>query len=533
MNKAIAVVAVSCGAGLAVAETPREAGPELQAPAPASSTIDGAARRALCPAANASHLGVSRNELRRRAAAAAMSDDPLCALRGDALADWLDREGLGACAAAARLTEVVERTADADLAALASSQLWRCGRPREAHALALAALKLDDTSLVAWHTLAFVLQARWREPQARAAYLKALALDPSDPTALIGVADTSVDRAERRDALARYLAIAAMRGEPYQRIRGAREALDFLRVLADTPVWIVEREELPGAIPYTVYSERAGRRQGLIATCGLGNEQNVPVLLDSGASGLHLSPTIEKKIGFRELVDATLIGGGGDREHAVRRGLVPRVDFGPIVFRDGLGTMAASSLHPIGIYRAIAGVDLLGGLQIAVARGENRAQLSAAVAVSDDPDPRAAEPWPNDRSSLPILRVEGQLLVPVTLSSPRGWFEGWMVFDTGASSTMIDYATAEQFGDVRVGGAGEARGYGGAVPLSGRLSSARVALGTWAHPLPDQPVIDLSERTRIGGVAVAGFLGLDVIGDATFTLDLGQGTLTIGSDDER
>ncbi len=498
--------------------------------ADSSATVSSGAN---CPAAHASHLGVSRGELRARALAASASDDPLCALRGSALADWLDREGLGACAPASRWTQEVERTADPDLAALAASQLWRCGRPREAHALALAALNLDEESLVAWHTLAFVLQARWREPQARAAYLKVLALDPDDPTALIGVADTSVDRAERRDVLTHYLAVAAARGERYQRIRSARETIHFLQVLGQTPVWILEREQLPGTMAYTVYSERPGRRQGLIASVGLGEERSVPVLLDSGASGLHLSPTIEKKIGFHELVDATLVGGGGDREHAVRRGLVPKVDFGPVAFRDGLGTMAASSLHPTGIYRAIAGVDLLGGMRVSLVRGVSRVQLSEALPVADDPDPRAAQPWPSDRALLPILRVEGQLLVPVLLSGPAGGLEGFMVFDTGASSTVIDYATAEQVGSVRVGGNSTARAYGGAVELSGRIPALRVSLGGWSHALPDQPVIDLSERTRVGGIAVAGFLGLDAIGDESFTLDLGQGTLSIGAGNER
>lgn len=482
-----------------------------------------------CPA-DGVHVGASRAALQAAAIAATASEDPACRQRGAALADRLDRSGWGSCEAARRWVAAVEERPDPALAAEAALQLWRCGRPREAHRLAVGALRLDRTLIPAWLVLGELFDARFRERVARSCFREVLALDPDQPDALLGVAETSLDRAERRAMLEQYLAIAAARGEPWQRVRGARDTLEFVISLGDTPIWIVEREDLPGTIRFSLHAERPGKISGWIATIALGEERSVPALLDSGASGLHLASTVERRSGFRELSDATLVGGGGDREHAVRRGLVPQIDFGPIAFRDGLGTLAPNSLHPQGTYRAIVGIDLLGGTAITHRRGESRLTIEVAPRGEPTPaddDPLQADPWPSDPDRLPILRVEGQLLIPVALDGPRGSIDAWMVFDTGASRTVLDAAAAEQVATLRLGGSGEARAYGGALELSGRALGSTVRIGSFEQALPDQPMIDLGERTRLAGVITSGFLGLDVIGSFTFTLELSTGTLSI------
>ncbi|MEN6631454.1 MAG: hypothetical protein ABFD84_03405, partial [Candidatus Polarisedimenticolia bacterium] len=106
-----------------------------------------------CPADGASRLGASLSELADRAAAASLSDDPRCAARGLALADWLDRRGGAACAPADRLADAPNVAEDADLLSFRAALLWRCGRAREAHAAALAALASDDRAALAWRTL--------------------------------------------------------------------------------------------------------------------------------------------------------------------------------------------------------------------------------------------------------------------------------------------------------------------------------------------------------------------------------------------
>jgi hypothetical protein len=481
--------------------------------------------RAECPADSSSWLpGQSRRALRELALQASASPEPLCHARGLALFDWLDRAGLSSCAASSRSQSLEQ--GDPMLLAFDAAQAWRCGRAREAHALALEALRHDSSQPAAWHTLAAIFHARWNEPAAQAAYERALALDPDDPEALFGLADL-VDRHRSRALLQQYLAIASQRGEPYQRVRNAIESVAHLDALGDRRLFVVERETLPSTIPFTVWTERAGQRRALVIEVQLATLRRVPALFDTGASGLFLSPTIEKRIGFSPLSDSTLVGGGGSGEHEVRQGVIATLDLGAVTFRDALGTMSARSLHPQGLYRAIVGANLLGGTRLRLRKAASPIEVDKATPLPACPEPLSCDPWPEDSAELPILRVEGQLLVPVTLQGSRGEVASWMVFDTGASTTILDSSIAEWIGEPRYGSAGQANAFGGTLDFSGRLRGVQLRIGAWSQTLPDQATVDLSARARISGITVAGFLGLDVISSASFELDLARGTLRV------
>ncbi|MCU0222675.1 MAG: aspartyl protease family protein [Acidobacteria bacterium] len=478
---------------------------------------------ARCPAAGAARLGESAALLERRAVEAAADEDRECAAHGLALADALHRAGRGACSAADRIANGPQQPPDADLLAWHALLSWRCGRPRDAWNSARAALALDERTTLAWTTLGRVLSARFRPRAARAALERALALDPQETGALLALSRIAEGRAASRALLARYLDAAPARGEPPDRVRAARETLDFLELLGERPIWTLEKAELPGTLPLEPYAVRPGQVNGWIVRLGLDEKGSVPALFDSGASGLHLADNAARKLALQPVSSGTLVGGGGDKEHGVERAIVPRLDFGPVRFADALGVVAEGSLHPQGVYRAIVGFDVLGGTRIRFDAAAMTATIEEAAAVEDGDDPLALDPWPA-APRVPIVEVEGQLLVPARLTGPTGAVEGLALLDTGASRTLIDLSAAEEIATLTQRGQRSASAYGGQVAFAGVLPAVRVSAAGADEAVREAGVIDLADRARHAGVGLVAFIGLDLLGRGTLEVDLASGT---------
>ena len=510
----------------AAAAVPVRAQQELEPAPPADPGPPLVATR--CAAAGAARLGESVALLERRAVEAARDEEPVCALHGLALADALHRVGRGACSAADRIAAGTGLEQDADLLAWYSVLSWRCGRPRDAWVAARAALALDDRTTLAWTMLGKVLSARFRPRAARAAFERALALDPQETEALFALSRIAETRAASRSLLARFLDAAMERGEPPDRLRAARETLDFLETLGERAIWVLEKAELPGTLPLEPYSVRPGQVNGWILRLGLGDKGSVPALFDSGASGLHLADNAAKKGSLEPVSTGTLVGGGGDKEHGVERAIVPRLDFGPVLFADALGVVAEGSLHPQGVYRAIVGFDVLGGTRILIDARARSATIEETAAVEDGDDPLALDPWPA-APRVPIVEVEGQLLVPARISGPAGTADGLALLDTGASRTLVELSAAEEIATLTQRGQRSASAYGGQVEFAGLVPVVRVIAAGADEQLKDVGVIDLSDRARHAGVGLIAFIGLDVLTKGTLDVDLASGTARLES----
>jgi tetratricopeptide (TPR) repeat protein len=486
-----------------------------------------------CAADGTARLGLPHAELRERARDAAGSDDLLCAAKALALADVLDRRGMLACTALRRLRSVEGAEADADLLAFEAVLAWHCGQPRRAHEAALAALRRDAEATLAWSQLGTVLAARFRFDGARAAFERALALDPRETTALSAVASLAEDRAERIVLLERFLAAAPDRGELVEAIRGARESIALTRALGDREIFVFERADLPAKLELDPLVVGPGRIQGWTMKVELGEKKRVRVLLDSGAAGLHVSPRTARKAGLEPLAAGTLVGGGGSGEHDIEQGIIGSLDMGPVRYRDVLAVQAADSLHSRGRYHAIMGFDVLPTTRLTLEPDERTLSIDEQDAVrypgdEESGDPLAIDPWPPRASdAVPLLRVAGMLLVPVSLESDDAAIEVLALLDTGATQTFLDLATAEALGPFQRGVRAQTRGYGGTIQLEGFVRRVTVDIGGVSDRLADVPVFDLGDRARVTGVHVGGFVGLDWITERSLVLDFGEGTVRL------
>ncbi len=487
-----------------------------------------------CPVAGVDRLGRSAGDLLDEAAATAASRDPGCRALGRAVADLVLARGEAAEGAWERLRQEEPAGPPAlPWKAVAAALAFRAGHLRPAHRLAREVLRVRAGSALAWLVLGRVLAARFRDGPAREAFRRVLAIDPGCPGALRGLASLSGDRREKVRLLERYLAVAGGRGEPWDRVRGARDHLALLRVLGDRPVFVLERADLPGTIPLRVLPGTPGRPRGFILEADLGGRRPVPLLFDTGASGLHLEDRSARRAGFQPLAGATLVGGGGTGRHAVTRGIVRLLGLGPVVYRDALATVTRESLERRGAYRGILGADLLGGTRLLFRPGPPALRVVAADRAEGAADPLSVDPWAVPPGDLPVLRIEGQLLVRLRFGAGRERREGLFVLDTGASRTILAAGPAGGLpGMRRGGGTGRIRAYGGETRVEGRVpllwlgipGPGRSRAPAAGRELRDVPVVDPGPRVFLSGTRVAGWLGLDVLARGPFELDLGGGS---------
>jgi tetratricopeptide (TPR) repeat protein len=470
------------------------------------------------------------------AAALAAAEHPDRACRAAALAAMAvsDRSAAAACAALDRIDLGVDIGGVAGAASLEAELAWRCGRPRRAHEAALRALRAEPGSVLAQTVLARTLEARLRTEAARTVFSRALEAAPRAVEPLRGMARLSADRKARRGYLERYLDAAAEAGEPWERRRAVLDSIALDRELAGRELWTIEKAELPATIRLRAVASRPGFVSAWLMRCAVGERDRVPALLDSGASGLHLAERAARRAEMTPLTGGTLFGGGGDDRHSVERGIVSRLDFGPLVYGEALGVAAAGDLHPRGRYRAIVGMDLFSGLRLVLDPDERELWLLEAEAPAQAGEPVGLDPWPRERDRAPILRVAGQLLVPVEVRDAEGRHprEVLALFDTGAQRSMIAPGLAEAIG----GGGGSwgrsLRGYGGGLDVRGAVGRIDVTVAGRRIALRDVPVVaDLELRGQLGGTQVAAILGMDAFSRRRLVIDLAEGWVSLSTQD--
>jgi hypothetical protein len=126
------------------------------------------------------------------------------------------------------------------------------------------------------------------------------------------------------------------------------------------------------------------------------------------------------------------------------------------------------------------------------------------------------EPGSVEFDGEPYWMLSGQMLVRAEIPGAES---GLFLFDTGAGTTVLAASLVERLEQARLGEPIRLRGFGGEVEGARAVGGVEVrfaAGGTGETPLG---VIDLSERSRVGGVELSGFLGRDLMEGSSLVID--------------
>ena len=225
-------------------------------------------------------------------------------------------------------------------------------------------------------------------------------------------------------------------------------------------------------------------------------------LLDSGSPGVFLARYLRKKVDHEALSEETAFGGGGSGRQGIVTARLKKLSLGGLAWTDAQVSFSSGDLSNERLYDAIIGFNLFHGYRVTIDPRASTLTLTE----------KSAKAPPADASS--FWRFAGQWLVEVE----AGGTTGAMIFDTGASTTVLDTNFAERAG-AAVSGTSRVRGFGGEHAGAGRAGPLTLQVLGTSRKLTGPATVDLSLRSRLGGVEVVGFLGWDVLGTHRWVID--------------
>jgi hypothetical protein len=225
------------------------------------------------------------------------------------------------------------------------------------------------------------------------------------------------------------------------------------------------------------------------------------LLIDSGSSGLFVVARVARKRGFETLAEETVFGGGGDRRHPSRRGLFPTFELGELAFRDALATTVDQEIDPAGRYQGVIGLSVFDGYRVTI-------DLQRARLILD----RARPPMDGTR----YWTFSGQMLVQ---AAARGAGRGLFLLDTGSTTSVLNRSYADAIPRVAVVEGARVHTVGGWIEGAARVRGTSLLFQGLDTGGGELLAIDLSLRSRLCGVEISGYLGLDLLGGRRLVVD--------------
>lgn len=401
---------------------------------------------------------------------------------------WMD-----ALAAARALAA---ETPGPDAAAVLGEALYRAGRIDEAGEALAPIVDADDAPARALVQLGLVRTAQGKDADAIGLMERAVARAPRDPWVAYHASGAARSRARAIELLQVYLAGSA--GDDPDRIEGAKGTIRLDTALGERKVWVPvsrpDRLEIP-------LQRVVGPGGGFYVEAGLANGRTIRLLLDTGSTGLFVVLRSVKKGGLTPLSDETVFAGGGAGRTSSSRGLLAKFSLGGLEFADALVSTTKDEFDPQGRIHGVLGLSIFAGYRVTMDFAKGRLVLA---------------PGGDDAAGSPYWDVGGQMLVSASAGAGH---DGLFLFDTGATRSMVARSFAGSVPGAEVASAATVHTYGGDVPGASLVRGLK--LGFRALEGDGSPVhaSDLTQRSRLGGVEVSGFLGMDLLGEAKIVVD--------------
>jgi hypothetical protein len=398
---------------------------------------------------------------------------------------------------------------DAETGTALGEALFRAGELVEAdRVLSPIVEQHDPPPLRALVQLGLLRSAEGRGREGAELLRSALERAPDDPYVLFRAAGAAGSRDRVLAALARFVDLVG-ESEP-DRAEGARGTIRFLKALGDRETWVPLVRPDTAALPLRKIPGRAGEVRGYTLKAVVGERKKpVRILMDTGSPGFYLDDRIARKHGMELVAEETVFGGGGSGRHRSKRGILSRLDAGEVSFRDVLASTSDVRLDPAASFQGLIGLDPFLGYILTL-------DLARGVLHLETP-PAAGDPWPGEGWSrgTRYWTISGQFLVEAgDATGARGLF----ILDTGATRSLVSKNFAELVDGV-VQGEGVVRGFGGVRPDSARVRGVDLQFQGLSGKSRELGVDDLSLRSRLSGVEICGFIGLDILAGKVIRID--------------
>jgi tetratricopeptide (TPR) repeat protein len=247
--------------------------------------------------------------------------------------------------------------------------------------------------------------------------------------------------------------------------------------------------------------------------------QAATLLLDTGASGISLSPKTAEKAGLELLSDeASEAKGIGDKKPQDRFSyLASEVRIGSVVFGD----------HPVSAFRSAKDSEIDGLIGADVFQRFLVSLDFPALQVSLEPFSGRTTEEPGDATVMPdgfhrVLRAGDHLMIA---TSVNGSAAKWFLIDSGSFSNLIDTESARDFTGVRQDAFTGVRGVQGKVDQVSRADRITLVFGGFRQENPNLIAIDLEKTSDSSGFEITGVLGMPVLSQLKAMIDYHSGAV--------
>ena len=398
--------------------------------------------------------------------------------------------------AVAEARALVAQAPDSDATTALGEALYRAGRLDEAADVLTPLVAAGDAPARAGVQLGLVRAAEGRDAEASSLIEQAVAKAPLDPWIVYRAAGAAPSRALAVERLEIFLDLATK--DDADRVEGARGTIRLYKALGERKVWVPTRRPERVEVPL---KPLAGTGGGYYIEASLANRKKIRLLIDTGSNGLFVALRAVAKGGLTRLSEETVFAGGDTGRTESSRGLLARLAIGELEFKDALITTTQDEFDPQGRYHGVLGLNVFDGYRVTLDFKKQRLIL---------------EPCEGDAAGAPYWDVNGQMLVR---ASAADGLDGMFLFDTGAVRSMVGRSMVEALPGARVDRPAVVRTYGGNVASAAAVRGVTIRfLGLESDGGPVY-TSDLTLRSRLGGVEVSGFLGMDLLGRTRIVVD--------------
>ena len=423
-----------------------------------------------------------------------------------------------AYAAAAQGLEKAPQTAGAQVAA--GMAAFRRGDVAQAEQYYRAAYKIDPKNTGSLVGMASIFSMVSKFKTARELMLEAYRYTPDDPVLMMAKAN-SLKGAEHISELEKILAIYDPETDEARALR-AHIAND--RALGDRKVRRLTSSYQSGRIKLVPLWNGPKQLRGVGLRVRFNEQENATLLLDTGASGMSLSPKVAEKAGLevlgRESSEAK--GVGDQRGQDLHQYLAPVVQIGDTTFAN----------YPVSVFRSaksqdydgLIGADVFQRFLVGIDFVNMELTLEPlpkAEPAADEPEDAGNEPVPGFSRA---LRFGNHMTVLTTVNDrPSKLF----LIDSGSSANLIDEQVAREVASVYGGNPAEVRGIQGKVSKTSMARHVSLVFAGLRQENPDLIAFNFDKLSDGEGVGIAGIIGMPVLIQLKLTIDYRNGTVKL------
>jgi predicted aspartyl protease len=350
-------------------------------------------------------------------------------------------------------------------------------------------------------------------------YRLASRLAPHDEAIVGAFTRNAATDQEQADALERYLASLDRDGR--RRYQWLVARMELRKFLAGRRTWQLASPYQPSKVRLKTLmdSPRSPIRFGVDVR--VNGAKSVPLLLDTGASGVVINRVLAEQAGVKRIADLNLSGIGDKADPTGYLGFAESVRVGDVEFRNCI--VHVSDKKAVGEAAGLIGPAIFE--RFLVTLDFFRRELSLGLLpgpVWDGETPVNRYQGKELDGFTRVVRINSDLLVNTRI---EGGPERFFLVDTGATLTMISNAAARQVTKVRQDSDMRIKGISGEVKNVFSANKVFLVFAGFRQENRDVSSIDLSGISRGAGTEISGIMGMPLLSLFRLMIDYRDGAV--------